>query len=306
MKKLKIMYLLIVLMLLVGCGTKPISNSEDKNIEVIISKNFGNEIIDKKKIIINDDLTVMDVMQDNFTIETAYGGGFINAIDDIKSGFTNSKERKKFDWFYYVNGISAEIGADDYYLEEGDQIIWDYHNWENAAGLNSIIGAYPRKFEMLTTEILYSDAFFNEAKKLSEKLNNCKFKVLNEEMLENTEVNSIVIAKNSELLNMKYFNKIYDNAKRIGLYFEINDDIKVLDYKRNIINEYEKGAVIVSLVKSYGEKGVLWIITGNDEKNIENAVNILIEKPEEIEGVFSALVINDEVIKLPIEIISED
>jgi hypothetical protein len=306
MKKTKLILLLIILTLLIGCSKNSNLNLDRKYVDVIISQNFGNKMIDKKTIEFEGDLTVMEIMLDNFEIETAYGGGFINAIGNVESGFTNKVEKSKSDWFYYVNGRSAEVGADDYYLLEGDQIIWDYHNWENGSGLNSIIGAYPRNFGLVTTEILYSDEFLEESEKLSEYLGNCSIKALNEESLQNTEVNSIVIAKNSELIKSEYIEKFYENAKKIGIYYEIDNSIKVFDYKRKVVKDYGKGAVVVSIVKSYGKDSVLWLITGNDENNIREVVDLLTERPEEIEGAFSILVTNDEVIKLPIEVISED
>ena len=92
----------------------------------------------------------------------------------------------------------------------------------------------------------------------------------------------------------------------MGLYYEIDNSIKALDYKGNTVEEYEKAAVIVSIAKSYGEEAILWLITGNDREQISKAIDILIEKPDKVEGAFSVLVTNEEIIKLPIQVIGED
>jgi|LGOV01.1.fsa_nt_gb hypothetical protein len=306
MNKIKLTWLLIILIALLGCSKESVSSIDNIQVEVIVSENFGNRIIDKKTIKIDSDLTVMDIMLDNFEVETVYGGSFINAIGNLESGFTNKNKKKKYDWFYYVNGISAEVGADEYYLDEGDQIVWDYHNWESGSGLNSIISAYPSNFDAVTTEILYTYEFLDESEKLSKYLGDCHIALLNEESLENTQVSSIVIAKDSELRDIEFIENIYNNARKVGLYYEIDNSIKALDYKGNTVEEYEKAAVIVSIAKSYGEEAILWLITGNDREQISKAIDILIEKPDKVEGAFSVLVTNEEIIKLPIQVIGED
>ena len=50
------------------------------------------------------------------------------------------------DWFYYVNGIEADVGAQDYGLSSGDRIQWDYHSWRATMRVPAIVGAYPEPF----------------------------------------------------------------------------------------------------------------------------------------------------------------
>lgn len=64
-----------------------------------------------EKVTVENDIT-MDVKKYDF-------GMLVNSID----GRENSKDLA---WIYYVNGKSADVGADKYELKEGDKVEWRY------------------------------------------------------------------------------------------------------------------------------------------------------------------------------------
>ncbi|WP_432663280.1 DUF4430 domain-containing protein [Wukongibacter baidiensis] len=308
MKKLLFPLLIICIFTLVGCSEETVL--ENAKVNVIISKNFGDEELTSKEISVLEESSVMEVMEGNFDIETAYGGGFINGIDGLKSGFTGVKDKKKVDWFYYVNGIVAEVGANEYYLGPNDLVIWDYHDWSKSIYLSSIIGAYPLNFinghgeGNLKTEILISQDYEKEGNGLfeflkAEGLESIETKGLKEEELENGEINSIVIGTWNEISQFDYIKDVYENGKKAGLFFKLGENITALDAKGEISNVYEKGAVITSITKEYGLNGTLWLITGNDEASIKRATRLLYEEPEKIKGKFSVIVADDDVISIP-------
>ena len=35
------------------------------------------------------------------------------------------------DWFFFVNGLEAEVGAAEYELSPGDRVQWDYRHWDD-------------------------------------------------------------------------------------------------------------------------------------------------------------------------------
>ncbi|SHH23137.1 DUF4430 domain-containing protein [Tepidibacter thalassicus] len=310
MRKLSVFFICIILMFsLIGCKDESVSSNQKVNL--IVSKHFGNEEVYNQELDFKNDSSIMEIMEENLDIETAYGGGFVSSINGIKSGFTGSKNKKKLDWFYYVNGNLAQIGADDYYLNPGDIIIWDYHNWDNEMYISSIIGAYPANFtkgyegNVLKGEIRYSKEFKEDSEKLSEflrerGLNNIEEKVLDEKDIENEEINTVVIGKWDEISKLSYINDVY-NSKNNGLFFKIGDKVKALNYNKEISKEYEKGAVIAAIPKGYGTGSNLWIITGNDEQSIKDAVAVLYKTPEKIKGMFSAVLSGNKVINIPMK-----
>jgi hypothetical protein len=85
----------------------------------------------------------MRFLQREAKVDTRYGGRFVQAIDGIRS--TSSGGRRK-DWFYYVNGIEADVGAADKDLHSGDHVWWDYHDWGTAMRVPAVVGAFPEPF----------------------------------------------------------------------------------------------------------------------------------------------------------------
>jgi hypothetical protein len=310
------MFLLSIMTILMFTGCKANSVLENKKVnvneavQIIVSKDFGNETVFDKNIPFEEDTSIMDIMQENFDIETAYGGGFVNAINGIKSGFTGAKEKRKRDWFYYVNGILSQVGAGDFYLKPDDVVIWDYHDWSNNMYMSSIIGAYPKNFicddedAVEKTEIRYDKTYENESKKLAvflkdRGLTNLQLANLDGKDIANEKVNTIMIGTWDEMVKIDYIKELYENRKKVGLFFNMDNDIKALTFMGEVTKEYDKAAVIASIVKGYGSTGTLWLVTGNDENCIKRAVKLLYEKPEELRGKFAAIVTEQEILNIP-------
>jgi hypothetical protein len=76
------------------------------------------------------------------SVKTRFGGGFVNSID----GLTASTTAGHSDWFYFVNGIEASIGAAQSTLHKGDVVQWDYRRWDATMRVPAIVGAFPEPF----------------------------------------------------------------------------------------------------------------------------------------------------------------
>ena len=98
---------------------------ESEIVTVTVSKNNGEEIVETKEVEVQEGQTVMDVMSENFDLETAYEGTFITGINGVVAD-----EAKEESWFYSVNGESAMVGATEYELNPGDRVEFDLHKWE--------------------------------------------------------------------------------------------------------------------------------------------------------------------------------
>lgn len=137
----KILFVLLSLGLLFGCSNEGTTNDTSNNdasesanqeekaeiVTVVISKNNGEEIIEEKEIEIESDkeVTVMDVMQENFEVETQFDGAFVASINGVAGS-----DEEKTSWFYYINGEEAMVGANEYKVEPEDKIEFDLHSWE--------------------------------------------------------------------------------------------------------------------------------------------------------------------------------
>jgi hypothetical protein len=84
--------------------------------------------------------TVMRMLERHFRVSTRYGGGFVEAID----GRSGSSSR--LDWFFYINGVQAPLGAATTAVHRGDRIWWDLHDWRVTNSIPAVVGSFPEPF----------------------------------------------------------------------------------------------------------------------------------------------------------------
>jgi hypothetical protein len=87
--------------------------------------------------------TVMRLLQRRARVETRYEGRFVNAINGLRSSSEGSRQA---DWFYYVNGIEADVGAAEKRVHSGDRVWWDYRDWSAAMRVPAVVGSFPEPF----------------------------------------------------------------------------------------------------------------------------------------------------------------
>jgi len=105
-----------------GCQSTPSGQIE---VRVIVSQEFNSTLILDELVKLDDGSTAMDALQQVATVEMKYGGGFVKAIDGVRSQYPEANK----DWFYYVNEVSPNVGAAAYILHDGDVVHWDFHEW---------------------------------------------------------------------------------------------------------------------------------------------------------------------------------
>jgi hypothetical protein len=84
--------------------------------------------------------TVMRVLDREAKISTGYGGGFVRSIDGLSEGV---RDGRRYDWFFYVDGVESPVGAADFPLRGGDAIWWDYRDWSAASRVPAVVGSWP-------------------------------------------------------------------------------------------------------------------------------------------------------------------
>jgi hypothetical protein len=125
-----------------GCGLGP-GEAKSGGVDLRVTRDFGRHdtLSDSRKRSVRESDTVMRFLQSGHKVATRYGGGFVQSIDGVAGDQTAER-----DWFYYVNGSEASVGAADYKLSPGDVVQWDYHNWHATQHIPAIVGAYPEPF----------------------------------------------------------------------------------------------------------------------------------------------------------------
>ena len=125
-----------------GCGFGA-GDARTGDLELRVTRDFGQDdtFSDSKQRKVRDSDTVMRFLQSGHKVTTRYGGGFVQSIDGLAGNQTAER-----DWFFYVTGSEASVGAADYQLARGDVVQWDYHDWHATQHIPAIIGAFPEPF----------------------------------------------------------------------------------------------------------------------------------------------------------------
>ena len=122
-----------------GCGLGP--GAGTSNVSLTVTRAFGTVSIGSiTETRVPGSETVMRMLERSFHVQTRYGGGFVESID----GLSGSSSR--LDWFYYVNGVQAPIGAASTAVHRGDRIWWDLHDWSATDSVPAVVGSFPEPF----------------------------------------------------------------------------------------------------------------------------------------------------------------
>ena len=132
--------LVLVALGLAGCGFGA-GEEREGGAELHVTRDFGHERLgvarDRR---VREDQTVMRLLRSHFDVDTRFGGRFVQDID----GLAGKGPGGRVDWFYFVNGLEADVGAAEYELSPGDVVQWDYRRWDGAMRVPAIVGAFPQ------------------------------------------------------------------------------------------------------------------------------------------------------------------
>jgi hypothetical protein len=87
------------------------------------------------------DQSVMRALRGATEVDTAYGGGFVSGM----LGRESDRGAQR-DWFYWVDGVSASVGAEEVELRTGDAVWWDYRAWGALIDVPAVVGQWPAPF----------------------------------------------------------------------------------------------------------------------------------------------------------------
>ena len=134
--------MLLACLALAGCGFGP-GKERAGGAELRVTRDFGRLTMGDVKVRkVREGQTVMRLLRSHFDVKTRYGGGFVQSIRGLAGKGAGGRQ----DWFYFVNGVEAGVGAADYELSPGDVVQWDYRRWDAAMRVPAIVGAFPEPF----------------------------------------------------------------------------------------------------------------------------------------------------------------
>src|SRR5690242_3442688 len=124
---------------LAGCGLG--SGKGTSDVAVTVTRDFGAASVGSaSEPHVPGSQTVMRLLERSFHVTTRFGGGFVQSING------NSGTSSRRDWFYYVNGLQATLGAAGTAVHKGDRVWWDLHDWSATDSIPAVVGSFPEPF----------------------------------------------------------------------------------------------------------------------------------------------------------------
>jgi len=306
--------LLIMIALLCACPPSPSPEAGAITVKIVATRNFGQELMFAETLELPPGTPAMTALEKVADVETAYGGGFVNAINGVSSGFTGTQPTMA-DWFLYINGIQARTGALDYKLHDGDIQHWDFHAWGFRQSVPAIIGDFPEPFghgyggKVSPTVIAYADDFKEEADSLKDGLsqrgvNSPSTKRLSELSADEKESANLILLGtiDSELIS-----ELNDIWERLGFFAHFEEEgLVVFNAEGEVAAEYGAGVGLIQATQNpWNPKGtgaaenVVWLISGTDTAGVKSALDALINHPTRLQYAGAAVIASGEIIRIP-------
>jgi len=312
----------LLLSVLCGCSTQipsperhsePVTSAAASEVTVVVTQDFGKEVLLEQKVEIEPDTTAMDALQMTARVETKYGGGFVSAINGVSSEYKGANKSMK-DWFFYINGIASNVGARDYVLQNGDIEHWDFRDWRYHQFIPSIIGDFPQPFlsgyrgKVKPTVIVYEQQFKEGAQSLAiwlKELGICEVStVMYDQLSEGTKEqrNLILLGKpDTELIS-----ELNNAHNKLGFYTYFHQGkLAVLDAEGKVTGEYGASTGLIQATQSpWNPKGigagenVVWMISGTDADGVQEAVGALINHYEDLRYAYAAVINKGKIIRV--------
>lgn len=122
-----------------GCGLGAGKGTSD--VALSVTRDFGSVRVGSQvEHSVPGSQTVMRLLERSYRVSTRYGGGFVESVN----GLSGTSSRR--DWFFYVNGIEASLGAAGTGVHKGDRIWWDLHDWSATDSIPAVVGSFPEPF----------------------------------------------------------------------------------------------------------------------------------------------------------------
>ncbi len=275
--------------------------------ELVVSEQFGDVLFEKE--IDSGKQPVLKVLKEQLEVQTKFGGGYVSSIGFGKKTLEENNGRY---WFYYVNGILASVGAQEYVIQPSDKIWWDYHRWQGERLIGAIIGDWPEPFvsgyagKTFPAFIWAAEGFKEDAEKLASVLREKGAASVNVDFLlpahsvdvENTL--PIYVGSWPELQKIEAVSELFKHGEKLGLFVSYeNGKLIPLDWKGEAQTAVGPASAIFALKPGMDQVNPLWIITGTDSDSVRKALNILINEAERVKQRSGVIVTDQSLINVP-------
>jgi hypothetical protein len=292
-------------LVVLGCGVGP-GESKKGGVELRVTRDFGERALgpSERAAKVRESDTVMRFLQGRRKVTTRFGGGFVQSIDGLAGN--QSAER---DWFYYVNGSEASVGAADFKLSPGDVVQWDHHDWRATQHVPAIVGAFPEPFlhgfkgRRVPTRVECEDESSKACSQVNDALAKLGVKATSSAIGAPSSAQGtlrVVVAKYGTAQQVRGGAALKSGPAGSGVYARFNSAgtaLELLDSAGKPVREAPPGTGLVAATQPAAQS-ITWLVTGIDDAGVERAAAAL--DATKLRNAFAVAATPDGVVKLPV------
>lgn len=291
-----------IAVLLAGCGLG--AGPGTSGVSVSVTRGFGSVPISSLSVRhVPGSETVMRMLERHFRVSSRYGGGFVESIDGRSGGSS------KLDWFYYVNGVQAPMGAATTAVHAGDRIWWDLHDWTATESIPAVVGSFPEPFEHGIAGKRYpvildcAPDVTAACNRVSGELTSLKVPFASEVIGAAPGTDTLVVAVGTwRDLSAEVVNKVVESGPGAsGVYARFlsgGSSLALLNPQGQAVRRIGAGAGLVAAT-AQGSSPPTWLVTGTDTAGVAAAARAL--TPAALHDHFALAVDGSAEIPVPLE-----
>jgi hypothetical protein len=290
-----------------GCGFGA-GEEREGGAELRVTRDFGRtELATARLASVSEGQTVMRFLRSRFDVDTRFGGRFVQSID----GLSGSLSGAQVDWFYWVNGIEASVGAAEYELSPGDRVQWDRRNWEATMRVPAIVGAFPEPFvhgfegKKLPVRVECDEPAADPCEEVKRRLDRVGASASGSAIgvPGAMEALRVVVGTWEEAKVVRAAAELEGDPDESGVFARVAGDgrsLELLDESGRTVRRVETGdgTGVVAAARPT-EDELVWLVIALDERGVSAAARALDER--RLRNAFAVAVTGDRVENLPLE-----
>jgi hypothetical protein len=294
-------------------GAFPPAAGTGNRVFLHVTRDYGREILFSREVGCRPGDTVLDILDRNLEVQTAYGGGFVSGIAGLESGYTGRTwGREKKDWLYWVNGVAAAVGPAQYRPRPGDYIWWDYQDWSAGQMANAVVGAFPQPFvngygsgaggALVLHPVGYeAEAALLESVLRKHGVGSVRTTLLDQELVRQREKPTLVVGAWEHLGDVPDLAHWNDQGPRGGVYLRlaVGEVLRLGPDGRETGRHGAGTGVLWAVGNGPGDRAPLFMVTGADRAGVRAAVELLVREPFRCRGTFALVVTGQDTVRVP-------